>query len=356
MPAQTHPLEPEELMAYLDGELSPERAARAATHLEECRECQSLSTTFHTVSARMAEWRVEAPEFALPAKPVVERRWLKPLGWSVTAAAAGLMLFSLAMKRTQTRTMSSAALPLAERKMLAPRGVFDYSHADNLPPLIAHSASLVIVVDNLDQARAAIDRILQRHNGYIAHLNVTAPRDSARNLDASLRTPTGELDATIYELRLLGKVGSESRTGEEVTQQSIDLDARLANARNTEQRLTELLRQRTGKLSDVLAVENQIDSTREEIERLEAERKNLDKRLTFATIDVHISEVYKAAIDGARAPVLTRLGNAGIEGLERVADSFIAACTWLLSAGPFLLVWFAVLFFPARWAWRRFKR
>jgi anti-sigma factor RsiW len=34
-----HPIAQEELMAYLDGELSPDRAATAAGHLEHCREC-----------------------------------------------------------------------------------------------------------------------------------------------------------------------------------------------------------------------------------------------------------------------------------------------------------------------------
>ncbi len=36
-----HPIEPEELMAYLDGELTADRASATATHLSECSECQT---------------------------------------------------------------------------------------------------------------------------------------------------------------------------------------------------------------------------------------------------------------------------------------------------------------------------
>jgi predicted anti-sigma-YlaC factor YlaD len=365
MPTQTHPVEPEELMAYLDGELPRGDAALAAAHLEGCGDCQALAAEFANLTAHLQEWQVEAPVFACPEKPVADRRRLKPAMFWTAGVAACLVLAFVAAQFRPRGVPISAWSPSASRavRMMneplnyigrapAPRAKFSRTEG----PLIARSASLIMVVNNLDQARAAIDRIVQTHAGYVAHMDVIVPNDSARHLDATVNTPAAELDATIRELRPLGEVGSESRSGEEVTQQSVDLDARLANARNTEKRLTELLRERTGKLSDVLAVENQIDSTREEIERMEAERKNLDTRIAFATIDLHVSEFYKAALEGTRAPVLTRLRNAGIEGLQRVADSFIAAFTWLLSAGPVLLVWLAVLFFPARWAWRRFRR
>jgi len=44
-----HPLEPEELMAYLDGELAVEQATAAAAHLGECRECQILAAEMKSV-------------------------------------------------------------------------------------------------------------------------------------------------------------------------------------------------------------------------------------------------------------------------------------------------------------------
>jgi predicted anti-sigma-YlaC factor YlaD len=359
MPTHTHPIEPEELMAYLDGELAPERAQVAAAHLEECPDCQAIVSDFQSVTMRLREWEIEAPQFPFPAKAGWRRAWLQPLASWAAALAAGVIFIGLvAWPRFNQATNYSRRMPTLyePRAAVEPKIISAAPPPLTVSPLIAHSASLVMVVTNLDHARAAIDRILQNHHGYLAHMNVTVPTDSARTLEASLRTPDPELDSTIRELRSLGNVGSESRTGEEVTQQSIDLDARLTNARNTEQRLTGLLRERTGKLSDVLAVEDQIDATREQIERMEAERKNLNDRIAFATIDLHVSEVYKPAIDGTRAPVLTSFRNAGIQGLERAADSFVAAFTWVLSAGPLLLAWCAVLFLPARWAWRRLKR
>lgn len=67
---------------------------------------------------------------------------------------------------------------------------------------------------------------------------------------------------------------NHSQGGEEVTQQYVDLLARLANGIHTEQRLTEILRTRTGKLQDVLKVELEIDRVRGEIEEMRRKRKN----------------------------------------------------------------------------------
>jgi anti-sigma factor RsiW len=48
-----HPIEPEELMAYVDGELTADRAAAAAAHLGECVECQGLVAELRSVSQHL---------------------------------------------------------------------------------------------------------------------------------------------------------------------------------------------------------------------------------------------------------------------------------------------------------------
>src|SRR5579864_2033874 len=59
MTADTHPVEREELMAYLDGELAANEAARVAAHLAECAECRQLEADLRSVSAQMLTWNVE---------------------------------------------------------------------------------------------------------------------------------------------------------------------------------------------------------------------------------------------------------------------------------------------------------
>jgi len=153
-------------------------------------------------------------------------------------------------------------------------------------------------------------------------MTVNADAQSARTLNASLRTPGDQLDATITELKALGRLLVESRTGEEVTQQSIDLDARLTNARTSEQRLIDLLKHRTDKLSDILQVEEEISETRGRIEQMEAERRNLDKRVQFARIDLSLTEVYEPT------PSRGRLRGAAFEGYTRSGEAWSVRPRW----------------------------
>lgn len=65
MSTNAHPIEQEELMAYLDGELPADEATEALSHLELCRECQTLAAGFRSVSHGLVAWEVESPEVGI---------------------------------------------------------------------------------------------------------------------------------------------------------------------------------------------------------------------------------------------------------------------------------------------------
>jgi len=151
-------------------------------------------------------------------------------------------------------------------------------------PIVVRRAGLTLMTTEFDKVRADLEETLKRHTGYVGQLSVGVDPSglrAGRTLNADLRVPADQLEATMVDLRKLGRVESETQSAEDVTAQYVDLNARLLNARNTEQRLTDLLRQRTGKLADVLAVETEITRVRGEIERMEAREKNLVNRVAL---------------------------------------------------------------------------
>jgi hypothetical protein len=223
-------------------------------------------------------------------------------------------------------------------------------------PMIARTAQLSLVVKDFDSSQKRLQEILLRHGGYVGEMTTSAPDGAERKCSATLRVPADQLDAAIAEVKELGRVESESQSGEEVTSQYIDLQARLTNARNTEQRLTELLRRQTGKLDEVVTVEEKISEVREEIERMEAEQKNLSQRVDFGTLSVSFNEERKAQLQVLPPSVGTQFHNAAVEGYRSVVDGIVSLLLVLMSWGPSLLLWAAVLFFPARLAWRRWHR
>jgi hypothetical protein len=222
--------------------------------------------------------------------------------------------------------------------------------------LISRTARISLVARDFGSVSDAVKEILKRHHGFAAELTINSEDASARTLNASLRTPEADFETTIADLKRLGRVTSESRSGEDVTEQSIDLDARLANARNREQVLTDLMKHRTAKLSDVLEVERQISQTRGEIEQMESQRKRLDQRIDYARIDLQITEVYRAALTGTDEGPGTKLRNSAVQGARNLAGSLVAAAVFLLEDGPVILLWSVVLAIPVWCGWRVWKR
>jgi Domain of unknown function (DUF4349) len=223
------------------------------------------------------------------------------------------------------------------------------------PSMIARTVSLIIQVIDFAGSRAALDAILARYQGYAAQLNINTPENAARTFGASLRIPAPALPGALADLRKLGRVQSESQTGEEVTEQHTDLVARLRNARETEQRLQAILHNRTGKVEEVLAVEEQISNTRGEIERMEAEQKALEHRVDFATVQLQMAEVFQAQLNPPSTSVGTRVNNALVAGLGSAGESILGILLFLEEYGPVLLVWFVVLGTPAWLVWRRYR-
>ena len=224
--------------------------------------------------------------------------------------------------------------------------------------MIIHTASLTLTATEFDKARTSLDAILQATpRGYLGELNLGTPRRRCRSTSptATLRVPADQLEAALADLKGLGRVESESQSGQEITAQYVDLEARLSNARNAEERLTDVLRQRTGKLSDVLAVETEIARVRGEIEQMEAEKKNLADQVTFATITATVKEDYEAQLQVMPATTFGRLRNAAVEGYRYMAEGVVSVALFLLAYGPSLLLWGALLFFLARAVWKRIQ-
>jgi len=436
MSKSKHPIEQEELMAYLDGELATNRAVAAAAHLEHCAECQELAADLRKLSQEMMAWEVEGPETAeMPAEVVaaLEKREKEPgkkvtqqriwgmlftprrLAWS-GGSAAGVLLAAMFYLRNPPVPQLQNSFPKLEHyngpnypssgptSAAPPQQTYSYDSLNQLRssatentssfsqitpgviggiptrsgaaaeqdsggdeidtsertvpavPMIARTADLTLRTKEFDQTRAGLEEILKRHGGYLGELKVSAPADSGRALTATLRIPAAQFDVTMAELKKLGHVEFESQGGEEVTQQYVDLEARLANGKHTEQRLTEILRQRTGKLQEVLKVELEIDRVRGEIEQMQAEKKELSKRVTFATLNTTVKEEYFAKLQATPPSTGSRFSNAAVDGYNTAVEGLISVGLFLLSSGPSLLIWVAVLFFPVRWLWKRLKK
>jgi hypothetical protein len=410
-PSTQHAFNSEEVMAYLDGELEPQRAAALAEHLAHCRECEALAAQFRNVAVRLLEFQIESVPSELNATVLraletdigteigaksgaVEKRrkWRPRVASPYTWAFACLLIVALILKLglpnlmnlgggaftttgriAKSRSIDTAntafspymsemrAVPNA-KAMIAGGGGDAESGAIEAPaptgPMIAQTASLTIVASNYNEASASVDRLAASQGGYVQKLATEDQLAAAREFSATVRVPAAQLGGFLAELRKLGHVEQETRTNEEVTDQYVDLQARLKSARASEQRMLELLATRTGKLEDVLDAERELARIREEIESMERQRILLAHRVNYATVEIQLREVYREKLDSRSTSTATKIWNAAVEGYGNLEDGAIGMLLFLLAYGPEILFWLAIVLLPGWiiWRWRRWRR
>jgi Domain of unknown function (DUF4349)/Putative zinc-finger len=226
---------------------------------------------------------------------------------------------------------------------------------ESVGPMIVQTASLTVLATNYDEASAAIEKLAAAHGGYVEKLDAKAQTGSARELSAALRVPTKQLDGFLADVRKLGHVEEETRSNEEVSDQYVDLQARLNSARATEKRLIELLGTRTGKLEDVLEAERELARIRAEIEGMQGQSAILVHRVNYATVQVDLSEEYRQVLGSGTVATGTKIRNAAVEGFGNLEDGAVALVVFVFAVGPSLLFWLAILLVPGWFLWKRFR-
>jgi hypothetical protein len=102
--------------------------------------------------------------------------------------------------------------------------------------------------------------------------------------------PALRFDELTEALGPIGRLQHVNVGAEDVSEEFVDLTARVANSHRLEDRLVELLRTRTGKLQDVLTVERELARVREEIERMEGRLRFLKTSAQLSTLSVNLYE------------------------------------------------------------------
>jgi hypothetical protein len=159
---------------------------------------------------------------------------------------------------------------------------------DVLPNLVIRSGTAAMQVDSLDRAIALVHGLARRVGGFIGSSTTQSGRGAVPAATLEIRMPADRFEDAVDGLRPIGKVESVNVTAQDVGEEYVDVQARMANDHRLEARLIELVAQRTGKLSDVLAVEQELARVREEIERYQGRMRYLQTRAAVSTLSLTI--------------------------------------------------------------------
>ena len=191
--------------------------------------------------------------------------------------------------------------------------------SDPAGAMLVRHGEAIVEVRHIDDAVATIRQTAQQFGGFVANTTIRNGKDEQPSASLEIRVPTAQFDAALGALRTLGKVETVTANAEDVGEEYVDLGARAANARRVEARLVEMLASRTGKLSDVLTVEQELARVRQEIERHDARLRYLERRATLSSLNVTLHQPL-ALIDRPRpGPIVEAIALAWERTLGMIA-------------------------------------
>jgi hypothetical protein len=158
---------------------------------------------------------------------------------------------------------------------------------------IIRNANLSVEVTSPIEVQRKIVSIAETHQGFV----VTSEAIQRTDQDASkplttvnlaVRVPAAQFNQTMEEIRATGnRVIQEKVTGQDVTEEFMDLDARIKNQKALEVQFLEIMK-RAGKVEDALSVQSELAEVRTEIEKLEGRRRFLENQSSLSTINVSL--------------------------------------------------------------------
>jgi Domain of unknown function (DUF4349) len=222
-------------------------------------------------------------------------------------------------------------------------GAAQASAVPQVGPQIIQTANLRLSIahgsfdESVDDAHAIVDS----YGGFV--VNSTASQGSDKRLvqgSFDLRIPAESYDEALSRLRQLGKVEALEESGQDVSQEFVDLNARIRQLRAVEAQLLELLQQ-ADDVPAALAVQNQLSQVQLDLEQARGRLQYLNNRVSYATISLVMHEAGAVAPAGGGFSIVDAWATAGSAFLTVIGWIFIGiavAAPVLLLLGVGLLV------------------
>jgi len=204
-----HPIEQEELMAYLDGELPPDQATAALSHLELCLECQTLAADFRGVSQELMSWEAESSEIRMSAEinaalderiqkkeearvgspklrnRVMTSRWVWAGALAVVCVAVGLKLTLNSRHRNDDRLTAYPSMASIEQYLMPDRNAEVALARSAAPAAISSDAKILVL------GWRGYETAVEGKNGFVCMVERSwgSPFNSAEFWNPRIRVP-----------------------------------------------------------------------------------------------------------------------------------------------------------------------
>jgi len=218
----------------------------------------------------------------------------------------------------------------------------------NLRRKVIYDAEIALVVKELPVIEVEMPKLVKQFGGYLAEVSVSRTEGEQRSGHWQARIPVDRFDSFLDSVSKLGIAENRRQTAQDVTEEFVDLEARIANKKRLEERIVEVLKDSGRNIKDVIEVERELARVRSEIEQMEGRLQYLTNRTELTTVTISAREVRDYAPPEAPRFV-GRIGQAWDDSLssltvfgENVVVASVHAFPWLLVLGIALVspVWY----------------
>lgn len=260
------------------------------------------------------------------------KRWLWLVGFSllfVSMTACSLEPSVQIGNESTEKVVGSSSLQTTNRA--SDRQSDAIKNAEKQGRKITYKATVSIDIRDYQKTRNLIGKLVSQAQGYM--VNSTEYQNQNRKQVGTFiyRVPQKNFDSFINNMKTMsldGNIRQITIKGNDVTEEIVDLNARLKAKKATEKRLFELMGKTTDSAS-LLRISGQLDHVQVEIERIEGKLKYLNHRVDFSEIVIHLRQE-----EAVSAPDNASMG-------QKMKEAFVDSVIGIVNVGKILLIFFA---------------
>jgi hypothetical protein len=227
---------------------------------------------------------------------------------------------------------------------------------------VIQNAEMTIESDKPEEGQQKIGVIAEKHGGFVViseskHNEAASQNVASTQVNVVVRVPAQQFQATIDEIRAVGgRILHEKSSGQDVTEEYIDLEARIRTKKALEAQFLEIMKQ-ARKVEEALNVQRELASVRTDIERLEGRHRFLDNQASLSTITVTLATpapIVTATTAGFGDSVKQAFGNS-VDVAAAIILGFIRLVIVLVPVALLLGIpaWIIYRFVRRRVAWEK---
>lgn len=232
------------------------------------------------------------------------------------------------------QTPSTQSIPILKDRMIIRRG------------------SMNLEIEKFDESEKIIMDETGRQNGYITNSSSSVNTSGKKQGVIEARIPSQNFDTFISNISKSGKVMSLNITGNDITEEYIDLEARHKAQKALEDRLIKLLQEKTAKLTDVVEVEQKLADVRTQIESMEGRMRYLKNQSDFSTLSISLFEPSMLQTSSGGG-FFYEISEAFKKGLNGFTDVLTGLITFMIAFSPVLIFGLLIIFLIRKFVLKR---